>query len=310
MPTGNYTPGDVPYATDDNTIGRTPTTTFGRARMNDADADAARAAIEAAPVDADVLVKTANSELSAERVVTDGTSIVFDWSTPGQVVAKRAALTGDVTAGADSNSTTLANSGVTASIYGDQDNVAQVTFDAKGRATLAANVAIRANAAAATPSFRKLGTGSTDACAGDDARLSDSRAPNGSAGGDLTGSYPNPIVANAAVTLAKMADLADQRMIGNVAGSAGVPMSMTQAMTRTFLGLGGAAYLEVGTSTGTVAAGDDSRFPSADDTGFSVTGGTPDKTLDASGFSGDTLELANFVIAMFNALGARKFPTA
>lgn len=46
--------------------------------------------------------------------------------------------------------------------------------------------------AAATAGLRTLGTGSATACAGNDSRLSDSRAPNGTAGGALNGSYPNP----------------------------------------------------------------------------------------------------------------------
>jgi len=60
------------------------------------------------------LVKTADGTLSAERVVGDSTSIVANWVTAGAVDFQRAALTGDVTASANSNATTIANGAVTA----------------------------------------------------------------------------------------------------------------------------------------------------------------------------------------------------
>lgn len=48
------------------------------------------------------------------------------------------------------------------------------------------------DAAAAVPSLRTLGTGATQAAAGNDSRFTDSRAPTGSAGGVLDGTYPSP----------------------------------------------------------------------------------------------------------------------
>lgn len=55
---------------------------------------------------------------------------------------------------------------------------------------------------------KNFGTAAGTVTEGNDARLSDARIPKGTAGGDLTGSYPNPTIANAKVTTAKIADAA------------------------------------------------------------------------------------------------------
>jgi hypothetical protein len=71
--------------------------------------------------------------------------------------------------------------------------------------------------------------------------------------GDVTGSGTGSFsatIASGAVTLAKMANIADQRVIGNVSGGAAAPSALTAAQISTFLSLGTLAT-QSGTFSGT-----------------------------------------------------------
>jgi len=83
-----------------------------------------------APTDAEYVVATANGTLTNERVATSSTSITADAGTAGQMIYKRAALIGDVTADADSNSLTIPNNTITNAKLSQM-----VAYTLKGNAT-------------------------------------------------------------------------------------------------------------------------------------------------------------------------------
>ena len=110
-----------------------------------------------------------------------------------------------------------------------------------------------------------LGTSGSTACAGNDARLTDSRAPTGAASGDLGGSYPSPTVTQArglretsgptTLTLGAVADGQVLQRSGSTVVGAWLALALSVSQAAAAVNLEGLAvvYPSVTSSGGTVA---------------------------------------------------------
>lgn len=162
--------------------------------------------------------------VSGSPITTSGTFVITGTGTSSQFVKGDGSLDSStylttisgISAGGDLTGTypnpTLSTTAVTASSYGSATQVATFTVDTKGRLTAAGNITISGV------------------------------APGGSAGGDLTGTYPNPTLAATAVSAS------------SYGSSTSIPSFTVDSKGRLTAASGNAVVAPAGTLTGTTLA--------------------------------------------------------